>query len=517
MLLPWGWVTSVYADAPGSPELTHFVDPLPIPGVLKPEMTIEGVPHYEVVMSQFAQKLHRDLPPTTLWGYNGTYPGPTIVAQSNRPIVVKWINHLPTTHLLPIDYTLPGMSASLPDVRAVVHVHGGHVPPASDGGPMDWFTPGHSKTVHYPNNQPASTLWFHDHAMALTRLNVYAGLAAFYLITDDDEDRFNLPKGLYEIGLALQDRTFQPDGQLFYPSIGDVPQVHPVWVPEFFGDTPLVNGKVAPYLEVEPRKYRFRILNGCNARFLHLSLSSGQPFYQIGAEGGFLPQPVQLQHLLMTPAERADVILDFSGLQGQTITLTNDAPDPYPGGGEVALNEFMQFRVVRQQSGPDTSVLPSVMLPALIHPEKGIAKVRDITLNEDLTAQGDSVRVLLNNTPFAAPVTEKPKLGTTEIWRLINLTSDAHPIHLHLVQYHVLDRQPFDVAVYNATKKLVFTGPAVPREANEAGLKDTVRVMPGEVTRIRVPFTDYTGMYVYHCHIVEHEDNDMMRPFEVVE
>jgi spore coat protein A len=303
-----------------------------------------------------------------------------------------------------------------------------------------------------------------------------------------------------------------------------------VWVPEFFGDTALVNGKVFPFLEVEPRRYRFRILNGCNSRFLQIALSSGQTFLQIGAEGGFLPRPVQLAQILLAPAERADVIVDFSGHENQNIILTNDAPAPFPGGGEFVIPQIMQFRVKQHCSDKDPDLdlgenLNSVarFLPLAVsleteplHHEPPIAKVRYLTLTEELDAQGNPIRLLLDGLPFSAPATEISKLNTTEIWNFINLTGDNHPIHLHLVTFHVLDRQPFDVNVYNATRNLVFTGPPVPRAANEAGLKDTVRTPPGEVTRIKVSFTDFTGNYVWHCHILEHEDNDMMRPLQVI-
>lgn len=305
------------------------------------------------------------------------------------------------------------------------------------------------------------------------------------------------------------------NGQLFYPSHGVTP-VHPVWVPEFFGNTALVNGKVMPFLNVEPRKYRFRILNGCNARFLRLSLDSAQPFIQIGAEEGFLPRPVQLMEILVAPAERADVILDFQGMAGQTVTLTNNAPAPFPGGGGVELPLIMQFKVSLPLSSKDTSSIPS-SLPALPPPpESSAVRTRDITLDEILNAQGISLTLLLNGMHFEAPVTEKPKLNTTEIWRFINLTMDAHPMHLHDVMFHVLDRRPFDVQHYKATRQLVFTGPPIPPDPNETGFKDTVKVYPGQIARLITRFTDFTGRYVYHCHILEHEDNDMMRPFEVI-
>ncbi|HLG61012.1 MAG TPA: multicopper oxidase [Ktedonosporobacter sp.] len=493
--------------------LTPFVDPLPIPNVLKPIGQIGGHPFYQLTMSQFRQKLHKQLPPTTVWGFNGTYPGPTIIAQVNQPIVVKYLNNLPDKHLFAIDPTI--MPPHLPAVRTTTHLHGGHVPPQSNGNPLDWFTPGHSKTVTYPNLQPATTLWYHDHALGITRLNVYAGLAGFYLLTDPNNAQLNLPKAPFEIGLAIQDRSFTQNGQLFYPSHGVTP-VHPVWVPEFFGDTALVNGKAMPFLNVEPRKYRFRILNGCNARFLRLSLDSAQPFIQIGAEEGFLPKPVRLMEILVAPAERADVILDFKGMEGQIITMTNNAPAPFPGGGAVELPLIMQFKVSLPLSSKDTSSIPSSLPVPPIPPESSAVRTRNITLDEILNAQGVSLGLLLNNTHFNAPVTEKPKLNTTEIWRFINLTGDAHPMHLHDVMFHILDRQPFDVQQYIATRQLVFTGPPILPDPNEAGFKDTVKVYPGQIARLITRFTDFTGRYVYHCHILEHEDNDMMRPFEVV-
>ena len=502
-------------DRGGSPLLTKFVDPLPLLSVLKPVEQIQGKPFYKIAMTQFQQQLHRDLPPTTVWGFHGTYPGPTIEARRDQSIVVQWINNLPTKHLLPIDHTLCRTDPSIPDVRTVTHMHGAHVSSESDGGPLDWFTPGQSRTYNYPNAQPAATLWYHDHAMAITRLNVYAGLSGFYLLRDELEDQLNLSRGPFEIPLVIQDRMFQFNGQLFYPNKG-VTNIHPVWVPKFFGDTALVNGKVWPFLEVEPRRYRFRILNGCNSRFLRFALSSGQPFYQIGTDGGFLPGPVKLTQLFLGCAERADVIVDFSGMRGATVTMTNDAPAPFPDGGSFVIPEILQFRVTKPLSAPDSSSIPSSIGALSSFTDSPVVKTRDLTLYEGLDPQGNSICLLLNRLPFDAPVTEMPKLGTTEIWRFINLTEDAHPIHVHLVQFHVMDRQPFSVATYQATGQLVFTGPPVPRPANEAGPKDTVTAMPGKVTRIKVRFTDFTGKYVWHCHIVEHEDNDMMRPFEVV-
>jgi spore coat protein A, manganese oxidase len=506
--------SSVNNTLRGSPLLAKFVDPLPLPNVLKPVEWIQGKPFYRLAMTQFQQQLHRDLPPTTVWGFQGSYPGPTIEARTDHPIVVQWINNLPTKHLLPIDHTICGAEPPVPDVRSITHLHGLHVSSESDGDPLKWFTPGQSRTDHFPNCQPATMLWYHDHALAITRLNVYAGLAGFYLLRDEIEDQLNLPCGPFEIPLMIQDRSFQSNGQLFYPNRG-ITEIHPVWVPEFIGDTTLVNGKVLPFLEVEPRRYRFRILNACNSCFLHAILSSGQPFYQIGGDGGFLSTPVKLTQLLLGAAERADVILDFSGMRGATVTMTHGKA-PFPRSGSVKIPEILQFRVTKPLSTPDNSSIPSSIAGLPFFADSPVVRTRDLTLNEELDAQGRCTGVLLNGLPFSAPVTEKPKLGTTEIWRFINLAMGAHPIHLHLVQFHVLDRCPFDMATYQSTGQLVFTGSTVPRFANEAGLKDTVIVGPSEVLRIKVRFTDFTGCYVWHCHRLEHEDNDMMRPFEVV-
>jgi spore coat protein A, manganese oxidase len=513
VFLPWGWDPEAAAAVFRSPSLSPFVDPLPVPKVLSPTQTVGGVAHYEIAMRQFQQQLHRDLPPTTVWGYQGTYPGPTIEARRNKRIVVRWINELPTTHLLPIDHTLHRAEPPTPTVRTIVHLHGGHVPPESDGFPESWFPPGHSATYEYPNLQQATTLWYHDHALGITRLNVYAGLAGFYVLREALEEALNLPSGAYEIPLAIQDRSFQANGQLFYPNHG---VTHPVWVLEFFADTALVNGKVWPYLEVEPRKYRFRLLNGSTARFYRLALDSGQPFYQIGSDGGLFSRPVQLRKILLAPAERADVIIDFTAMKGATITVTNDAPVPFPEGGEVELPQIMQFRVVRPLADPDTSALPSTLRPVPRIPEASAGKVRDLALIEKTDQHDNPIMLLLNNKQWADPVTENPHLGTTEIWRLINTTGDTHPIHVHLVQFQILDRQPFNGELYKQSGQLVFTGLRIPPDPNEMGWKDTVRANPGEVTRIIARFSTFAGRYVWHCHILEHEDNEMMRPYEVV-
>jgi spore coat protein A, manganese oxidase len=489
-------------------------------------------------MSQFAQQLHRDLPNQTIvWGYNHSYPGPTFEARRNKPITVQWVNNLPLAHLLPLDTTIEDSPPGLPAVRVSPHLHGGHILSMFDEEPDAWFTSGSPPTqtgsdffatkYEYANDQQAATLWYHDHADGVTRLNVYAGLAGFYLIRDAVEDSLNLPSGRFEIPLVIQDRAFDASGQLSYPDIGVVPFVHPIWVPMVFGDTALVNGKVWPFLEVEPRKYRFRILNGSNSRFYNLSLTSNQHFTQIGSDGGLLPDPVTLDELLIAPAERADVIVDFAKYKGQAIVLTNDAPAPFPAGGMTPpLPEIMQFRVTLPLSGRDTSSLPT-KLPAFhrLNPHSA-TNVRSLTLNHKLFApmkptifqMGPQVGGL----PFKADVTEKPRNHSTEVWNLLNLTDGTHPIHLHLVQYQVLDRQKFDVPLYISSQgtQLKFMGSRVAPDPNEMGPKDTVRANPGQVTRIIARFdalpNDHVRKYVWHCHILEHEDNSMMRPYVLV-
>lgn len=508
--------------------LTPFVDRLPIPSVLKPTCKSRKSTNYIVRMKEFRQKLHRDLPPTRLWGYEGKYPGPTIETRRNELIKVLWLNQLPSRHLLPVDKTVHGANKGAPQVRTVVHVHDGIAPPDSDGHPEAWFTRGFKKTgsefkrriYRYPNRQRATTLWYHDHALGITRLNVYAGLAGFYLLRDKNERSLKLPKGKFEIPLVIQDRSFNQNGSLFYPrrptpATPNLPT--PSVVPEFFGDTILVNGKVWPYLEVEPRKYRFRLLNGSNARFYTLTLTSGQSFIQIGTDGGLLRAPVHVKKLILGPAERADVIIDFSKFKGQTITIKNSAPTPFPSGtapNPRTTGLVMQFKVTKPLSSKDTSIVPSRLSRLPILSVKKARKIRNLSLVESRDQFG-RLRLLLGNKRWDAPVTENPLLGSVEIWRLINTTPDTHPIHLHLVHFRIINRQRFDVNHYNRTGKLRFTGPPMPPDPNERGLKDTVRANPGEVTRIIARFGPFTGKYVWHCHILEHEDHEMMRPLVV--
>jgi spore coat protein A len=491
--------------------LTQFVDPLPLPEIIQPsghrpspDNPAVQLPYYRVAMRQFENKVHRDMKPTRFWGYASSSPGPIFETRSGQGLLVEWVNELPETHFLPIDHSIHGAEADKPEVRAVVHMHGAKAPPESDGYPENWYVPGKSAVCHYPNRQDAAMLWYHDHALGINRLNVFAGLLGAFFVRDEFEDALNLPRGKYEIPLMIYDRDFDLEGQLNYPVSGEAKSP---WVPEVFGDAILVNGKLFPYLEVEPRKYRFRVLNGANGRFFRLTFVSGQTptltFQQIGTDQGLLPAPVSLRRLSIAPGERADLIVDFSNYGGASVVLKNDT-----------LN-VMQFRVAPK--GPrDESDLPQTLRAVPKIPESSAAKTRMLTLVEVDDLVQRPVKMLLNNAHWSMPVTENPVLDSVEIWNLINLTDDAHPIHLHLVRFQILDRRAFNISAYWATGELKYTGPAAPPEPGEAGWKDTVRADPGMVTRIIIRFEGFTGRYVWHCHILEHEDNEMMRPFDVV-
>ena len=494
--------------------LARWVDPLPI----MPSLPVAGhrpdphhpqtmIPYYRVEMRQFAAKAHRDMPPTTFWGYNGYCPGPTIEARSGEPVLVEWVNSLPTTHLFPIDHTLCGAEAGTPEVRTVVHLHGAKTGPESDGYPEDWFVPGKSGTCYYPNGQESCSLFYHDHAMGITRLNTVAGLTGAYLIRDQFEDSLNLPRGAYEIPLILFDRSFHNDGRLYYPVSG---KPEAPWVSEYYGSAILANGKIFPYLEVEPRKYRFRLVNSSNGSFYRLSVStepsaaaSGLEFHQIGSEQGLLETPASLTTLILGPGGRADLIVDFSQHAGKEMYLRTD------------VATILQFRVA-SSGNRETASLPAKLRPMTRISEQSAVRTRLLTIADYQDRLGRSHMMLLNGARWHMPVTENPVLNSTEIWSFLNLTDDSHPIHLHMVRFQILDRRPFDLTIYQLTKKVVYTGPPLDLTPDERGWKDTVRIDPLTITRIIVRFEGYTGRYVWHCHMLEHEDNEMMRPYEVV-
>jgi spore coat protein A len=481
-------------------QLAAFVDPLPIPPVLKPSHSKDGHLNYRVSMREINMRVHRDVPPTRWWSYGDSVPGPTVEARRGAPISVTWANDLPSQHFLPIDTTLCGAEPDKPQVRAVVHVHGAMVPPESDGYPEDWFTPGKSTRYEYPLRQDAASLWYHDHAMGIERLNIYAGLFGAFLIRDEEEDALGLPHGPHEIPIFLFDRLFDQGGQLYYPS---AIHQHGKWTSEAFGNAFLVNGKLLPYLDVEPRRYRFRIYNASNARFFRVSMANNYEFQQIGTDQGLLPAPVAMKRLTLAPAERADVVIDFSGMKGETIVVSND------------LLPMMQFRV-SAKAVTDDSRLPAQLKPLVRIPEQEAVVSRTLTLNEYDNLYGKPMMMLLNGTRWHMPITENPKHGTVEIWQLINMTSDTHPIHLHNTRFQILDRRPFDAGEYLRSGQLRYRGNAVAPGADELGWKDTVRANGRSITRIIARFDGFSGRYVWHCHTLEHAANEMMRPFEIV-
>lgn len=640
--------------------------------------------HYTIDVNQYTDTLHPDLGPTTLRGYHsranlgGAVPqrhlGGIIVAQKGTPVQITFQNNLTGPHPLMVDTTV--MGAELGENRISTHLHGGEVPWLSDGGPFAWFDnagnygtsaqsgglniykainknllPGQAE-YYYPNNQSARLAWYHDHAVGITRLNAYAGIASAYIIRDKFEAglrKLGLPdfieNGGREIPLVFQDKIFvgndiettdptwtglKTQGSLWYPHeydswdtapLGTTPFTPPASsvVPEMFGDTMLVNGVVHPFAGLEPRRYRLRILNACQARFLNLQLyednGTGMPdftkpgpnFLVIGTEGGFLVKPVSVPSnhrmnylpdgttvdlnnpggsLLTAPGERWDVVIDFAGFGGKSFILYNDAPAPFPGGDSaydyddpqtLTTRTIMRLDIAASITGSaDTPMLITPNLPLALNPFSGIdpflvpfsaaivngalklpkrVPVRQLTLNEVFDEHGRLAQLLGTNVPSPLPMdyyidpmnpdngtnyarayddvaTETPKAGATEVWQIANLTMDTHPIHFHLVNVQILARQSFTDANGNmlyTNGVPTYTGPARGPDATELGWKETVRMQPGEVTTVimkfklpRVPFkvpaSPRTGghEYVWHCHILDHEEHDMMRPLVVM-
>ncbi len=705
--------------------IPQFVDALP-----SLDAIVAGSSQIELRMTEFqAQVLPVGMPKTWVWGYlhdtqtsRDCYLGPVVVATRGQPTEIKFVNNLgdaATTNVLAYKYStdqtlhwadplggemnmfnhmsMPpafgseGAENYLGSIPAVVHLHGGEVPSVLDGGPNAWFTSdglfkGHGfysrdgsaatnyAIYRYPNSQEGAPIWFHDHTLGATRLNVFMGLAGGYLILDPANDPANLPP---LVPLVIQDRMFDTNGQWFFPadSAGGVlwalnPE-HPYWVPEFIGDVICVNGKAWPKLDVAPKRYTFLFLNGSNARSYEMFLSDpvsgnrGPAIWFIGTDGGYLdePTPVGLptgsnKSFVIMPGERYLAIIDFAGFQAGVRgpnglaysghwLLRNTAKAPYPGGANPlgqTTGRIMQFNVVGSP-GTDTTFNPAVPgakvrpnpMVRLVNPVAGTLaagvtaqKTRQLTLNEialpGKTATdpvtgfvtkypGGPVEILVNNTKWSGEringidlntnmythqtrgdfvqmgaewISELPKEGETEIWEIVNLTMDAHPIHTHLVQFQLMNRQLFDVSVYMAAysaafpggfdftlgvdvpagtfipsfgppldyntgnsralggnpdiasvnakgKQLYLVGAPIPPQAQEAGWKDVVMVLPGQVTRFVVRWAptdlpantppasanfafdpDDGNGYVWHCHIVDHEDNEMMRPDHVV-
>ncbi len=496
---------------------------------------------------------------TKVWGYGlkgqkaVTYPGSTFVTRKDVPIEVLWDNKLPKTgHLFPVDKSI--ITKSVENalqkglVPTVTHVHGGHTEWTSDGYSEAWFTQDFSQTgpswvkknYSYANdNKRAATLLYHDHILSNNRLSVYAGLAGFYLLRDNNEinliNRNILPSGNHEKELIIQDRDFTAKGQLYYPPGSNYQDTsYPSVVPNFYGDFILVNGMAWPKLAVEPRKYRLRLANVSNSRFYNLKFNdSKEKFYEIGTEQGLLEKPVVLENLVLAPGERADVIVDFTGDSGKEFIIRNfdDKADSDLTGQimKIAVEQPLSTVPNATVDTNESDGLTTRLLPDKIIPPAQTGLTRQLVLFENTDEFG---RKLLEQGTLAdgslrydEPTTEKPKLGTTEVWELYNTTQEPHPIHLHLVSFLILNRQNFAgsaVPIITGPRKTKLflqnaglIGNPEPPPVYEKGWKDTVVVNPGEVVRIIATF-DKPGYYLWHCHILEHEDFDMMRRFQVV-
>jgi FtsP/CotA-like multicopper oxidase with cupredoxin domain len=604
----------------------------------------KNIPLYQVTENTiFQQVLPPGFPKTKMYAYGGSVnvaapgqpqniqtvfssPGPTFEATKDQRIFVNYTNNLSGAHMFPVDPTImaanpnnapiptapfapfpPGYAQFQSPIVTVAHLHGGVTPSDSDGFPRSWFSKNQTRTgetfdgstFEYFNGQLPTMLWYHDHALGMTRLNLAAGLEGMFIIRDPAHDAVAplLPSGQFEMPLMLTDRAFNTDGSIQFNIDGDNPDLHPYWVPEYFGNVIMVNGKAWPNMNVQRHQYRFRIVDGSNARFYNLQLVNQSthkpvPFIQVGADGSYLPAPVTLTSIFMAICERVDILVDFSNLPaGTKVVMTNSANAPFPGGDPVDGNDgvVMQF-TVQNSTAVHPKPLPATLItvPTLIEtPNIGNPKI--FTLNEQ-EADGGPVAVLIDGRHFDEAVTELPRVGTTEAWYFQNLTEDAHPIHIHLVEFQLEDRQIIDRDRFkdfwerknlNAdgiqgelpldhppvrinVETVTDTGDGRPRDflfdpsdttscthpdptsgcptqpvppsPSEAGWKDVFLAPPFSVTRIRIrlapqevkeanlfpgkntfPFDPTQGPgYVWHCHILDHEDNDMMRPMAIV-
>jgi spore coat protein A len=489
--------------------LEPYVDDLPIPPVAVPVRgKAGGAAFYDIAMREFRQKLHHDLPPTTLWGYDGRYPGPTIESQRNQPVQVRWINDLRdfetglprTTHYFEVDTRMCGPDAEGNAPRTVVHLHGAHVPSDSDGFPESTFVSGSSRLYRYPNTQLPTTLWYHDHALGITRYNVMMGLAGLYIIRGREEEALQLPPGPYDIPLLIQDRSFHPDGSLRYPALWEAKP--------FLGDKVLVNGMVWPKLSVDRGTYRFRVVNGSNHRIFTLALSDHRTFHVIGSDGGLLSSPVEVHEIALGPAERADLVIDFGDdAPGSEVLLTDTLGAGQMDPTDPAASRIMKF-VVSGTTGW-TAPLPLSLDRVERMPESQATRTRTFEIRFDQSLQ----KFRFGDLGWGE-ATEFPALGTTEIWQFANETTEEHPIHMHLTEFQILDRSSFQIV----DGQVVPGSDRRPPDPEEAGWKDTARVKPHELLRIIMRFgpDGFLGDYVLHCHMLEHEDNDMMRQFTVV-
>jgi spore coat protein A len=451
----------VYA---ASQAATVFSGALPILPVLAPTSSDTTTDYYDITM-QVGTKEIVPGKQTTIWGYNGMYPGPTIKARAGRTTVVRQVNNL--------------------EESMSVHLHGGHTPPESDGHPTDLVGPGATKTYTYSNNQKAATLWYHDHAIDVTGRHVYMGLAGFYLLSDSLEDSLPLPKGENDVALLIQDRIFNSDGSLSYPITDQTVKTG------VRGDTLLVNGAIQPYLEVGRRKMRFRILNGSNARIYKVALSTGDALIQIGSDGGLLSAPVIRPAISVAPGERIDVVIDFSKYPvGTQVVLKNQNSFTSP-----SLPDIMRFDVVRDET--DESSIPAALRSVPRLQENSASVTRTFDLSQTFQNGRNDIWTINGKLYDPAIVDANPRLNATEIWTFRNFSDQAHPIHIHDIEWQILDID------------------RTPPASGDDGMKDTFLIPAGSTIRVIGTFTDNLGEYVSHCHILEHEDHAMMINFAV--
>eukprot|EP00262_Sarcandra_glabra_P004782 TRINITY_DN16033_c0_g1_i1.p1 TRINITY_DN16033_c0_g1~~TRINITY_DN16033_c0_g1_i1.p1 ORF type:complete len:568 (+),score=8.84 TRINITY_DN16033_c0_g1_i1:123-1826(+) len=540
-------------------KLKMFVDELPDMPRLRGFHIKNGVPvsgSLKIGMFLKKWKFHRDLSPTPVFAYGtsektATVPGPTIESLHGIETQVTWTNHLPSKHILPWDPTIPTAGPLTNGVPTVVHLHGGIDEPESDGNANAWFTSGFKekgplwskKTYRYHNVQQPGNLWYHDHAMGLTRVNLLAGLIGAYVIRQPDvESPLRLPSGdRFDRLLVIFDRSFLTNGSIYMNPIGNNPGIHPQWQPEYFGDVIIVNGKAWPVMKVRRRKYRFRIINASNARFFRFNLTNGLIFFQVASDSVYLARPVGTRKLLLAPSEIADVIIDFSMSESDTAILANDARYPFPSGDPTdEINGKVMKFVISRRKEVDTWRIPANLIEYPAADVRDASVTRYVAMYEYRSAIDEPTHLYLNGKSYEAPATETPKVGSTEIWNVINLTEDNHPLHIHLGLFATLEqRELVDVEKFtecmmkenDAVKCQVMKyarGKSTPVPARESGWKNVFKMSPGTLTKILVRFsllqpnTPYPFNasaepgYVYHCHILDHEDNMMMRPLKLV-
>lgn len=440
----------------GPAAVEPFAVPLSVPPILKPVKTENGRDIYRITMRKGVARI---LPGkrTPIWGFNGRFPGPTIRAKRGREVVVRQINDL--------------------RVNTTIHLHGGHVSAENDGHPTDLIRPGEHRDYVYPNEQEAATLWYHDHTHHHTSRNVHMGLAGLYLLEDEAEGELNLPQGRYDIPLIIQNRSFKANGSFkFRDGHNSVP-----------GKVILVNGRPMPYMKVANRKYRFRILNASNSRGYTLALDQDQPLVQIASDGGLLAAPYTAMTVPLWPAERAEIVIDFSMYEVGTSVVLNDVKDPLDPSRSKPV---MRFDIEREEDDPSS-------LPAMLRPIDRLLGTTERVFQ--LSLDQETQRWVINGKPFSHHrIDAEPRLGDTEIWTFQNLSDKVHPMHVHLVMFQVLTRDN------------------LPPDPSEMGWKDTVRVDPASTVRVAMKFTDYSGKYVFHCHNLAHEDHSMMAQMRVI-